>query len=114
MVMVLVGEASDAVGLAGVSVGWGDTCVGNTSVGVAVAVAAIVGVANALAVGEGATYATVGGGVDDGSLAPVHPARMMTTRSQQRKASLWRLSIRRQPPGNGQPPNGWELSRRVP
>lgn len=85
-VSVLVGEANGAVGLAGTSVGFGDTGVGGGSVGT-VAVAAIVGVADALTVGEDTAYAIVGE-VDAGSLAPVHPARTMTTRSQQRKVSL--------------------------
>ena len=102
-VTVLVGEANGAVGLAGTSVSVGDTGVGGASVGVAVAlaagvggalvglivaVAAIVGVPEGITVGEGVAYAAVGGGVDAGSPAPVHPASTMTTRSQQRKASL--------------------------
>jgi len=91
-VTVLVGEANGAVGLAGTSVGVGGTGVGGTSVGaavaVAVAVAVIVGVADALTVGEAAADVAVSGGVNAGSLAPVHPASTMTTSSQQRKVSL--------------------------
>jgi len=87
-VTVLVGEANGAVGLAGTSASFRGTGVGGASVGAAVAVTAIVGVADALIVGEDTAYATVGGGVDACSPAPVHPVSMMTTRSQQRKASL--------------------------
>jgi len=87
-VTVLVGEANGVVGLASTSVGFGGTSAGGASVGVAVAVVAIVGMADALTVGEDTACAAVGGGVGAGSLAPAHPMAMMTTRSQGSKVSL--------------------------
>jgi len=86
VVTALVGEANGAVGLAGTFADFGDARVGSSSVGAAVAKAAIAGVADA---------PTVGDGMDAGFPAPLHPASMITTRSQQRKDNLWRLSIYR-------------------
>lgn len=92
VIAVAVGEANGAVGLTGASVGIGGAGVGGASVGVAVAlavaVAAVVGVTDALTVGDGVACVTGGGRVDVGSSTPVHPASTMTTRSQHRKVSL--------------------------
>ncbi|MFB0537656.1 MAG: hypothetical protein ACETWR_22035 [Anaerolineae bacterium] len=56
--------------------------------GAVVVVAAIAGTADAFNLDKDVASAAAGVRVNVGPPAPVHPAGMMTTRSQQRKVSL--------------------------